>query len=139
MINPFAEIDWHPSPAKRRQFGKVLALVFAAIGALALFAHASNVVLIILGAGTVAGFLCWLFPAIALPLYLVWHAFGASIGIVVSNLLLAATYYAVLTPIAVALRLAGRDPLSRRFEPRRSSYWEPAESVVDPARYFRQF
>jgi hypothetical protein len=145
MINPFADIDWRPGLAKRREFGRVLALVFGGLAiALAISTHArwlevGRGALVALASGASLGAVCWVFPQIALPLYRVWYAVGAVIGMVISNLLLALTYYMVLTPIALILRLAGRDPLHRAIERDRVSYWEPAEPSTDSERYFRQF
>ena len=45
------------------------------------------------------------------------------IGWVVSHALMAAIYYLVITPMAVAMRLLGRDPLDRRFDRDATTYW----------------
>jgi hypothetical protein len=37
-------------------------------------------------------------------------------------------FFAVVTPIAFVMRLAGRDPLGLRFEPKRPSYWRARAS-----------
>ncbi len=65
--------------------------------------------------------------------YAVWP-----IGFAVSHLLLAAIYFLVVTPVGLLLRLAGKDPLQRRFEPGRVSYWTPREPSRPPESYFRQ-
>ena len=51
------------------------------------------------------------------------------IGIVVSYVILAATYYLVLTPIGLVMRLCGYDPMHRRFDRKAESYWVPREEV----------
>ena len=61
------------------------------------------------------------------------------IGWVVSHVVLGVTYYAVLTPIGLIMRLLGRDPLSRRFESGAESYWVTRKSAPGTQRYFRQF
>jgi len=66
-----------------------------------------------------------------------WAAFP--LGWLVSHLLLAAIYYLVLTPIGLIMRVLGRDPLARRFEPKATTYWTPHAPPRDPAQYFRQF
>jgi hypothetical protein len=40
------------------------------------------------------------------------------------NILLRATYYALVTPLGLALRLI-HDPLARRWHPEHASYWKP--------------
>ena len=60
------------------------------------------------------------------------------IGFVVSHVVLALVYYLVLTPIGLAMRLLGRDPLNRRFDPKAASYWT-ARGPERPAEdYFHQ-
>ncbi|HEV3137920.1 MAG TPA: SxtJ family membrane protein [Pirellulales bacterium] len=66
-----------------------------------------------------------------------WAAFP--IGWTVSHLLMASIYYLVVTPIGWLMRLAGRDPLARKFDHTADTYWTPRAKEVDPARYFRQF
>ena len=60
------------------------------------------------------------------------------VGVVVSYVVLALVYFVALTPIGWIMRLFGHDPLGRRFEPARATYWvtrEPAR-LVDS--YFKQ-
>ena len=61
------------------------------------------------------------------------------IGFVVSHILLGMVYYLVLTPIGLALRLAGRDPMNRSLEPETSSYWIDKPETTDLEQYFRQY
>lgn len=61
------------------------------------------------------------------------------IGWLVSHLVLALVYYGVVTPIALAMRLAGRDPLSRRADPQAVSYWEPVRTEPGLEQYLRQY
>ncbi|MDQ8202623.1 SxtJ family membrane protein [Pelagicoccus sp. SDUM812003] len=75
----------------------------------------------------------WLYVATSLATY--------PIGFVISHLLLAVIYYLVVTPIGLLLKLLGKDPLQRRFEPvaRRPSYWEKRGPPRSPASYFKQY
>ena len=52
--------------------------------------------------------------------------------------ILAAIYFLIVTLTGLALRMLGRDPLRRRFERGRASYWDDAEKAGDAERYFRQ-
>ena len=61
------------------------------------------------------------------------------IGFVVSHILLGMVYYLVLTPIGLALKLAGRDPMNRSLEPESSSYWIDKQETTDLEQYFRQY
>lgn len=145
MVNPFHDIDWHPDEAARRHFGRSLVTGFGIIGAVLLL-----VVRVRSGSwaawpawlgvtGAALGAVCWAVPRIARPMYLSWYVLGASIGIVVSNTLLVLTYVLTVVPIGLALRLFGRDPMRRRFEPDRPSYWKPVPGESPPDSYLRQF
>jgi hypothetical protein len=75
-------------------------------------------------------------PAIQRHAYVAWMKITYPLGWAVSNVVLLATYFLILTPIALVLRLLGRDTMQRTFEKDRQSYWVP---VGKPSSYFRQF
>jgi len=144
MINPFREVHWNPGLAGRRAFAKSIAVGFPLIalvlGTLGFFrTHAWPPWTAWLACiGFASGIALWLAPQIARPFYVVWNALGCCIGFVMSNVAVTAVYFLVVTPIGLALRVLGRDPLRRRFERERASYWEDAEKTGDAERYFRQ-
>ena len=145
MLNPFKDTDWHPDLAARRRFARSLVIGFPIIAMLFAVsawvkAHAIPSWTLPLGSGGAAvGAALWLVPQIARPFYLAWYFLACCIGIVVSNALLIAAYYLVFTPAGVLMRLLGRDPMKRRPDPHAKTYWRKAETVTDPARYFRQY
>ena len=61
------------------------------------------------------------------------------IGWCVSQLALATIFFLVLTPIGCFRRLLGYDPMRRRFEPERESYWEPVDEPASSESYFKPF
>lgn len=145
MVNPFKDTNWHPDFAARRGFAKSLfvgfpaiAIVFSALGWLKTGAVPTWTPELA-GIGAAVGVVLWLLPQIARPFYLLWFFVACCVGIVVSNLLIAAFYYLVVTPIGLFMRVLGRDPMKRRFDRNAVSYWTDAEKHVDPKRYFRQF
>ena len=89
--------------------------------------------------GCAVGVMLWLLPQIARPFYVVWYFIGCCMGIVMGNLLFSLFYFLVITPFGLVMRLAGRDPLRKKFNRATPTYWQDAEKVVDPARYYRQF
>lgn len=52
-----------------------------------------------------------------------WMKFGLLLGKIVSPLALGVLYYAVLTPLGLIIRLAGKDSLRLKFEPEAKTYW----------------
>ena len=61
------------------------------------------------------------------------------IGWVMSHLILGVIYYLVVTPVGLLLRIAGRDPLHRRFDRDATTYWIDRGERPDLERYFRQY
>jgi hypothetical protein len=61
------------------------------------------------------------------------------IGFVFSYVVLAVVYYLIVTPIGLVMRLMGRDPMQRRFDPGATTYWTPRKQEEGTERYFRQF
>jgi len=74
---------------------------------------------------TAAGLIMvWSFaaPQSIRPLYRAWMWVATIIGEVVNRVVLAAVYFLVILPLAMAMRLLGRDPLRRRFDPNAQTY-----------------
>jgi hypothetical protein len=66
-----------------------------------------------------------------------WIRFGALLGKVVAYPLFSLIYYLAVTPLALCMRIAGKDPLNRKAPPE-ESYWEDHETR-GPERFHRQF
>jgi hypothetical protein len=145
MTHLFEGVKWHPQRSEVRAFGGVLMAGFLGIGlALWLLGRWKNGRWDEwpwwLGASGVAlGAVCWALPQIGRPIYVVWHAVGAIVSFCVTTVLLVAVFYLVITPIGLALRALGRDPLERKWDRDAKTYWRDAEKPVDAERYFRQF
>jgi hypothetical protein len=61
------------------------------------------------------------------------------IGWTVSIVVMGLVYYVVLTPIGVAMRLFGYDPMDRVFDRSADSYWIQRRTDRSASEYFRQF
>jgi hypothetical protein len=90
-------------------------------------------VLVVLGAIVAAA---WLRPRWFRGAYRV----GATVGFRVTQFLgqvaLAVLFLLVLTPLGLVLRLAGKDLLQLRRQPRAETYWQPARPVTSLERRF---
>ena len=66
-----------------------------------------------------------------LPLNKLWIRFGLLLGMIVSPIVLGLIFFGLFTPIALLMRLSGRDELKLRFL-KKESYWitrsEPIKS-----------
>ena len=59
---------------------------------------------------------------VLLPLNKLWMKFGILIGMIVSPIVLGIIFFGIFTPIAILMRLAGRDELHLRFK-KKKTYW----------------
>ena len=57
------------------------------------------------------------------PLNRAWRWLSLQLFRIVNPVIMGIVFFAVLTPIAIIMRCAGRDPLRLRFEPSKPSYW----------------
>lgn len=72
-------------------------------------------------------------------LYRGWMFAALPIGWTISHILLGMVYFLVFTPIGLVMRLLGKDPMERRFEPSAPTYWIKRPPPAEASRYFRQF
>lgn len=77
-------------------------------------------------AAAVLGVCALAVPAALAPVYRAWMAAGSALGWVNTRLLLGAVFFLVVTPVALAMRLTGRNPLRLGFEPRAATYRVPS-------------
>ena len=134
------EINKDPSPRELRWFGVLLVLFFALVGALVRWRlDAPRVGAGLWVAGGTLALIYLVLPRLRRAIYLAWLYAAYPIGWTISHLLLLFVYYAILTPIGLLLRLAGKDPLERRQDRSAPSYWSRRDQDQDVKSYFRQF
>jgi hypothetical protein len=74
------------------------------------------------------------------PLNRLWMKFAAVLHRFVSPVMLGIVFFGVITPYACVMRMRGRDPLLRRFDPSSRSYWiERKPPGPDPKSLPNQF
>ena len=71
--------------------------------------------------------------------YRSWMPLALALGWLNTRLLLGLVFYGLLTPMGLALRCLGRDPLRRRFEPLADSYRVAATPRPDRRHFERPF
>ena len=110
-----------------RKFGLVLGLPLAVIGGFLLWRGSRLVGPIMFGFAVfllVAGLL---FPRLLGPVERVWMAFAEKLGVVMTHVILGLTFYLVMTPLGVLLRLMGKDLLQISKVAKKTSYWTPLD------------
>jgi len=131
------EINWHPSQKELRNFGMISVIASACISLLLYLLKGLGIqwalfIFIIFLGSTVS-------VRLTRIIYLVLILMTVPIGLVVSFILLAIFYFLLLTPIGLLFRLMGRDPLHRKFDSSKESYWLTRHPPQSLGRYFRQF
>src|SRR6266566_2508969 len=123
MVNPFTEVNWNPSIAERRKFGRTLIAGFPIVSLVLmllkwLISHQWHweATLWIGGVGVTVGLIALLRPALARPVYVVWYGIACCIGIVMSNLLLAVFYYLAFAPVGLLKRGLSRKSFRKGFD-----------------------
>ena len=79
-------------------------------------------------------------PLSLLPIHKKWMGFAEVIGNFNAKVILSLTYFLVFTIIRMVASVFREDPLRRKMEPDKDSYWidcEPRDE--DPKRYEKQF
>lgn len=73
--------------------------------------------------GVVMTTLAIVWPQGLAPIYRIWMRFGLIAGFVNTRIIMFLLYYGVFTPVALLMRVAGRDALARRtYDKEMSSY-----------------
>ena len=128
--------DDHVKTGSEKSFGIVFAVLFTALGLWPLIDSGSVRVwalvaaIVFLGAGH-------FIPAVLRPLNLLWFKLGMALAKIMNPIVMGLLFYLTITPIALLMRLIGKDPLHRRFEPQANSYWvvrDPAGPAADSMR-----
>ena len=141
MIEPEAHGDAvSATPRMLRQFAAAWLVVFTAIFALSAWGPGTPGPggWTALAAGAVIGIPGLIRPAVIRPVWLASMALTHPIGQLVALVLLAVVYWAVLTPIALVLRLLGHDPL-RLGRSADTTYWLEVRQALDVREYLRQY
>lgn len=105
-----------------RVFGFVFAVVFLVIGLWPLLGGSGPRFWSLFLAGGFA-LLALAFPRVLSPLNRLWTRFGLLLHRIVSPLVLGLIFTVAVTPVALMMRLFGKDPLRRRYDSGAESYW----------------
>lgn len=127
-----------PLPSNRK-FGGVIATALALLALHAVWKDHSTRGAVYAGLSASFALAALIVPTLLAPLNRLWMAFGLLLGKIVSPLVLGLIFVVLITPVALATRLFGRDAL--RMKKRTvASYWvERDPAGPDPASFQQQF
>jgi len=73
-----------------------------------------------------------------LPLNKLWMRFGLLLGMIVSPIVLGIIFFGLFTPIAMLMRLSGRDELRLKFR-QKASHWIIRSELIKSESFKHQF
>ncbi|MBF0249354.1 MAG: hypothetical protein HQL35_01860 [Alphaproteobacteria bacterium] len=106
-----------------RSFGIVFAVVFGLVGGWQHYNGNVDWGVPVLGVGGAFLLVALAVPALLRPLNVLWFKLGLLLHKVVSPLVLGLLFFVTVTPIALLMKVFGKDPLSLRLDPQADSYW----------------
>jgi hypothetical protein len=102
-----------------RKFGWTFTVIFLLIGAIS---HPWALAVAALLAAITLTRAQWL-----APLKHAWMKFGELLNMIVSPIVMGVIFFAVFTPVALVMRVLGRDAMARAYEPAAPTYWKRRE------------
>lgn len=113
-----------PSP---RRFGLTMAVVFCLFFALAAYHQHWVKALFLLAIAALFLFTALFSPSRLSALNHGWMRFGLLLHRITNPIVMALIYLLAIVPVGLLLKLFGKDPLRRAFQPDAPSYWIPRE------------
>jgi hypothetical protein len=118
-----------------RRFGLIAFFFFGGLFALSLWRNKAGIGFVFCGLGML-GLAFLLLPGPLSPLYLGWLKFSTLIGRMMTLVILALTYFLVVTPTAWLKRVFGGRPLPEKPDRSVSSYWVTRSEPAQPKERF---
>ena len=136
----WSDLPLNPSTRTLRQFAGLWILFMGGLALWQYTVHARTGLAVVLAVLAVTvGPVGLAFPRLVRPVFVTWLTLAFPIGWVVSRIILMILFWGVITPIAVVMRLSGRDVLGLRRRPGTATYWTTKERPIGVGSYFRQF
>ena len=121
-----------------RKFGYFFTSIFALVGCYFFYRNSVAMACVFL---VISGifFLVTIFKSeLLLPLNKLWMGFGLILGMIVSPIVLGIIFFGLFTPIAIFMRLGGRDELRLNLC-HKVSYWITRSEPIDSKSFKQQF
>jgi len=124
--------------AQLRNFGLIVGGIFGVIGLWPAIIRGENARLWMMGLAFVLILPALVAPRALAPAHRAWMALGSALGWVNTRVVLGLIFFGLITPMGLVLRLAGRDPMQRAFDPNATTYRVP-QKPRPGAHMLRQF
>jgi hypothetical protein len=115
------------TPKQLRSFGLLVGGIFALIGLWPLIWRGEDLRLWAMIATAILVLPAVVYPMSLKLIYRGWMAIGEVLGRINTRIILSIIFYGVFTPVAMVMRLRGKDPMRRGWDPNLESYREVRE------------
>jgi hypothetical protein len=126
-----------PTQRQLRQFAAVLPLAVLAIGWG--LGWSQLAITVATSAGALLAFAGWFLPSVVKPIYVGVSLLAYPIGLIVSELVMLAVYFGLLTPIGIVFRATRRDGLERKIDREAETYWRAKKQPDSVSSYLRRW
>ena len=148
-MSKLVEINFNPDTKTLRQFGVIAFVGFGILAALAYYEKLifsfglgearMPIVATFAALGSIALLFSLVAPKANRILYVGLTLLAFPIGFVLSYVIMGTLFFLIIGPIAVVMRLFGRDSMHRSYEPSAPTYWSDAHPPRDKESYFHQY
>jgi len=122
-----------------RKFGVTVGAALLILAGLLFWKQRPSFIYVAGGGGLLAA-LGLLAPILLKPLHKIWMSFAVVMGFVMTRVILTLIYFGLFTPIALLLRLLGKDVLEERWDKSAATYWvRRKREPYDPSSAERMF
>ena len=121
-----------------RKFGFFFTFVFAVIGAYFFYSEIMTWAYAFIIAAITFLVVTLVKSDALLSLNKLWMRFGLLLGMIVSPIVLGVLFFGLFTPLAVLMRLSGRDEMRLRFS-RKASHWITRSEPIKSESFKHQF
>ena len=130
----FSEVEL-PS---NRKFGFFFTFVFAVVAAYYLYSEKMTWAYAFIAAAFIFLLVTLVKSDALTPLNKLWMWFGLLLGMIVSPILLGVIFFGIITPIAITMRLSGRDELKLKSA-QKASHWIKRSEPIKSESFNQQF
>jgi hypothetical protein len=114
-----------------KSFGVFVAIVALIVGVYFYFFGSFYVSSILMGVSILSILTVLVKPSILRPLNIGWLYLGLFLGAIISPIVLGCIYFLIITPVALLLRISGRDELRLKLKISDSEWKTRDEFIVD--------
>jgi len=121
-----------------KKFGNFFTIVFIIVASYFYFNKSLNLSYIFGVVAAVFILVTILKDDLLLPLNRLWMRFGLLIGMIIGPVVLGLIFFTLFTPVAIFMRLFGRDELHLKYK-KKTSYWILRDDSIRADSFKRQF